>query len=153
MFRQPVVNVGVAIPRDLKKRLDDEARRQMTSRRPQSFAGHSPRISSLNPSPSPSLRPAPQHDTATAGLVRECGLVATRETPAWGEPGFRLRLEGLSGVGLGRSSVNLIFGLCFCSDWMPKNYRSTIKAMRSTSGTPMRQRRIGIAATPICPVH
>ena len=29
--RQPV-NVGVAIPHDLKKRLDDAARRQMTSR-------------------------------------------------------------------------------------------------------------------------
>ena len=31
MFRQQVVNVGVAVPADLKKRLDDEARRQMTS--------------------------------------------------------------------------------------------------------------------------
>ena len=30
--KQPIINVGVAIPRDLKQRLDDAARRQMTSR-------------------------------------------------------------------------------------------------------------------------
>ena len=32
MCVKPVMNVGIAIPLDLKKRLDDAARRQMTSR-------------------------------------------------------------------------------------------------------------------------
>ena len=64
---------------------------------------------------------------------REVGLGHARN-PGSREPGLRTHRK-VCAEGLERPSVNSIFGLGLCSDWMPKNYRSSITAHTSVTLT------------------
>ena len=60
--------------------------------------------------------------------------IGRARNPGSREPGLRTHRESLC-EGLERPSVNSIFGLGLCSDWMPKNYRSSITARTSVTLT------------------